>query len=67
MDISIQNMAQNARKASLELASATFEKRNEVLLAIAKQIEVHQEEILSANHLDSTEIIAEHISFIHPK
>jgi len=62
MDISIQTMAREARKASLELASASLEKRNEVLLAVAEMIEKHQEEILSANEKDAEQAASEQLS-----
>lgn len=52
MEHTILSMAQNARSASRKLASATLEQRNAVLLAIAKKIEEHKEQILQANRQD---------------
>lgn len=52
MNLSIRDMAQAARNAALELAAASFEQRNAVLLAAAEKIENNQEKILSANAID---------------
>lgn len=52
MDTSIRSMAAEARKAALELASASLEKRNKVLLAIADQIEKNIERLLLVNAQD---------------
>ncbi|MEG0862938.1 MAG: glutamate-5-semialdehyde dehydrogenase [Clostridia bacterium] len=48
----IQQMAQNAREASLRLAAASLDVRNQALLAIADQIELNKLEIMEANQKD---------------
>ena len=52
MNNDIRSMAESARKAALQLASATFEQRNSALLAIAEKIEQNKNEILCANKVD---------------
>lgn len=62
METSIRNLACNARKASLNLASASLEQRNAVLLAAAASIEMNSSEILKANALDVAAASAEGLS-----
>lgn len=52
MEMSIRSMASEARKAALQLASASIDMRNKALLAIAEKIESHQELLLEANRGD---------------
>lgn len=52
MSVTILEMAQDARKAALQLASASLEQRNAVLLAAAEKLEKNQAKILEANALD---------------
>ena len=52
MSITILDMAKNARAAALQLASATLDQRNAVLLALADLLEQNQPAVLQANALD---------------
>lgn len=52
MDNNIRMMASDARKAALQLASASLEQRNAALLAIADMIEKSLEKLLMANAED---------------
>lgn len=62
LSITILDMAKNARAAALQLASATLEKRNAVLLALASLLEKNQQAILQANVLDVCKAEAEGLS-----
>lgn len=50
----VLEMGRKARAAALELAVLSAERKNEVLLAMAKALRAHSAEILSANALDIT-------------
>lgn len=52
MALSIVDMARGAREASLKLAAATLEERNQALMAIARAIENNQAAVLAANAED---------------
>ena len=52
MKMSIRSMASDARQAALKLASATLDKRNEALLAIADKIEKNTARLLEVNAID---------------
>lgn len=52
MEMTIRTMASNARKAALQLASVSLEKRNQALLTIADSIESNLERLLTANQQD---------------
>lgn len=62
MSLDIRAMAYEARMASRRLTAASFEKRNEVLLAIAEKLEKYQDRILEANLLDVEAATAEGLS-----
>ena len=62
MSITILDMAKNARNAALQLASASLEKRNAVLLALADKLEQNQMAILEANVMDVQKAEAEGLS-----
>ncbi len=62
MSITILDMAKNARNAAQQLASATLEMRNNVLLVLADKLEQHQKSILEANALDVAKAEAEGLS-----
>ena len=52
MSLTIGEMAQNAREASVALAAASLEKRNQALLKMAENLEKGQDELLAVNALD---------------
>ena len=55
----VREMAQKARGASLRLAAASIDTRNQALLAIADGIESRRQEILAANAQDIKEAAGE--------
>lgn len=48
----MRNMGNNARRAAAPLAKASTEQKNQALLAMAENLESHQDNILKANALD---------------
>jgi len=50
--MTLLKIAQNAKQAASQLARATTETKNAVILAIADEVEAHQIEILTANEQD---------------
>lgn len=60
--MSIRDLAVDARSASHELAAASLEKRNAVLLAMAQKIEENLERILEANQADVAKATTEGLS-----
>ena len=62
MKMSIRSMASDARQAALKLASATLDKRNEALLAIADIIEKNTARLLEVNAIDVEAAMQEGLS-----
>lgn len=62
MELNVQLMAQEARKAARQLAAVTLETRNAALIAIADGIAANKEEIMAANVLDVAQATEENLS-----
>ncbi len=58
----LHRMAQDSRQAAWTLSASTLEERNAALLAMAKALEAHQDEIFAANEADMAQAETDHLA-----